>query len=121
MTHFRHVSSLEVLPIWEHVTARTVEGREMTMALVELAPLAVVGEHQHANEQMGVVLSGALRFTVGGETKDLRAGDTYLIPSGVVHDAVAGPDGAVAMDIFAPVRSDWGRFTAEPPRPSRWP
>jgi quercetin dioxygenase-like cupin family protein len=121
MTHFRHVSSLDVLPIWEQVTARVVEGREITMALVELAPHAVVAEHQHPNEQMGVVLSGALRFTVDGETKDLRSGDTYSIPSGVLHAVVAGPEGAVAVDIFAPVRADWRRFNAEPPRPSRWP
>jgi quercetin dioxygenase-like cupin family protein len=121
MTHFRHISSLNVLPIWEQVTARVVEGREITMALVELAPHAVVAEHQHPNEQMGMVLSGALRFTVDGESKDLQVGDTYSIPGGVLHDVVAGPDGAVAMDIFAPIRSDWARFRAEPPKPCRWP
>jgi len=93
----------------------------MTFALVELGPDSVVAEHQHINEQMGIVLTGLLRFTVGGETKELRPGDTYVIEGGVPHHAAAGPEGAVVIDVFSPVREDWRRFAPGPPAPARWP
>jgi quercetin dioxygenase-like cupin family protein len=93
----------------------------MTFAIVDLGPDTVVDEHQHPNEQMGVVLRGSLRFTVGAETQQLNVGDTYVIPGGVPHHVVAGPEGAVVVDVFSPVREDWNRFSPESARPGMWP
>ena len=121
MSAFRHVSELDVLPIWTGVVARRVEGREITFAVVDLEPNASVSQHQHPNEQVGVILKGSLRFTIGGETRDLRPGDTYVIPGGVPHDAVAGPEGTVVIDVFSPPRADWNRFAPQPAGPSGWP
>src|SRR5262245_2571283 len=121
MSAFRHVSELDVLPIWNGVVARRVEGREITFAVVDLEPNASVSQHQHPNEQVGVILKGSLRFTIGGETRDLRPGDTYVIPGGVPHDAVAGPEGTVVIDVFSPPRADWNRFAPQPASPSGWP
>ncbi len=121
MSAFRSLAELDVLPIWGGVVARAVEGKEMTFAVVELGPNTVVAPHQHPNEQMGIVARGSLRFTVGTESRVLHAGDTYSIPGGMLHDAVAGPEGCVAIDVFAPVRDDWRKFAPEPPRPPDWP
>jgi quercetin dioxygenase-like cupin family protein len=93
----------------------------MSFTVVELAPHSVVAEHQHPNEQIGIVLQGSLTFTIGGETRLIRAGDTYNIPGGVPHDAVAGPDGTVVIDVFSPVRADWSRFEKRSPRAPVWP
>ncbi len=41
--------------------------------------------HSHANEELIYVLEGTLRFTVGGETRDLRPGDSMTTPTGVAH------------------------------------
>jgi quercetin dioxygenase-like cupin family protein len=42
--------------------------------------------HSHANnEELVYVLEGVLRYAVGGETHDLRPGDTMATPRGVVH------------------------------------
>lgn len=42
--------------------------------------------HSHANnEELVYVLEGVLRYTVGGETRDLRPGDTMATPRGVAH------------------------------------
>ena len=42
--------------------------------------------HSHTNnEELVYVLEGVLRYTVGGETRDLRPGDTMATPRGVVH------------------------------------
>jgi quercetin dioxygenase-like cupin family protein len=110
MSVFTSLADIPPLPIWTGVLARAVEGREVTFAIVELDPNAVVGQHQHPNEQLGIILKGSLRFNIGDESRDLCVGDTYVIPADVPHDAVAGPEGAVVVDVFAPVRADWRKF-----------
>jgi quercetin dioxygenase-like cupin family protein len=121
MSAFAKLSELGPLGIWTGVRARAVQGAEITMAVVELSPNSVVPEHHHANEQLGMVIKGSMSFRIGGERRELVAGDTYNIPSNVPHDVVAGADGAVAIDVFSPVRTDWGRFKPEPPLPPLWP
>lgn len=42
--------------------------------------------HSHSNnEECVYVLAGTLRYTVGGETRDLRPGQSMSTPKGVVH------------------------------------
>jgi unsaturated pyranuronate lyase len=121
MKPFAPLADLETLPIWTGIRARCVEGRTMTFSVVELEADAKALMHQHANEQVGIVLRGTLRFTVGAETRDLVAGDTYVIPGDVPHEAVAGAEGAVVIDVFSPIRSDWHRVEPGPPAPPVWP
>jgi quercetin dioxygenase-like cupin family protein len=118
---FRTLDEIAPLPIWNGILARVVEGREITFAVVELEPGAIAALHQHPNEQIGLVLRGTMTFKIGGETRRLNAGDTYEIRGDVPHEATAGPDGAVVIDVFAPIRADWHRFTPADPRPSHWP
>jgi quercetin dioxygenase-like cupin family protein len=121
MSIFTRLAEIPPQQIWDGVLARTVEGDRMSFAVVELSPGSVVHEHDHPNEQVGIVLRGSLTFTVGGETRTLAAGDTYNIPSGVRHHVVSGPEGAVVVDVFSPVRADWSRFEKGAPRPPVWP
>lgn len=121
MSAFRALDDIAPLPIWNGILARVVEGREMTFAIVELDPHAVAALHQHTNEQLGLVLRGTMTFKIGGETRVLKAGDTYEIPANVPHEATAGAEGAVVIDVFAPIRADWHRFTAKEPQPALWP
>jgi quercetin dioxygenase-like cupin family protein len=121
MTTFSKLAELSPLAIWPGVVARAVQGEHITMAVVELSPGGVVSQHQHPNEQLGMVLKGSMVFTIGGERRELFAGDTYNIPGNVPHDVVAGADGAVALDVFSPVRADWGKFKPGEPRPPVWP
>jgi quercetin dioxygenase-like cupin family protein len=118
---FEDLARLGPLPIWDGIAARVVEGKELTLAVVELDPGAVAREHSHANEQLGIVLSGTMTFRIGDETRELGPGAMYTIPSSVPHEATAGPDGAVVIDVFAPPRADWGALEPGEPRPSRWP
>ena len=121
MSVFTSLADIPPLPIWTGVLARAVEGREVTFAIVELDPDSVVGQHHHPNEQLGIILEGSLRFNIGGESRDLRVGDTYVIPAETPHDAVAGPEGAVVIDVFAPVRADWRRFEPGALQTPKWP
>lgn len=65
-----------------------------------------VPEHSHMNDQVGYVVKGKLEMTVGEETRTLQAGDSYAIPGGVPHSAVALED-AVVIDVFSPPRNDY--------------
>ena len=115
---------LETIPpfdVWgEAVRARKVEGERLTMSVIELAPGAVVPEHRHPQEQLGLVIVGEVTFTIDGESRRLGPGGTWRIPSDRPHDVVAGSDGAVVLDVFSPVRSDW-TFPLLEPRPPVWP
>jgi quercetin dioxygenase-like cupin family protein len=121
MSAYARLSDIAPLPIWTGVLARAVQGAHVTLAVVELSPDSAVPEHAHANEQLGIVLQGSLVFTIGGERRELVAGDTYYIPGNVPHAAAAGPAGCVAVDVFSPVRADWAKFEPGPPRPPAWP
>jgi quercetin dioxygenase-like cupin family protein len=121
MSAFKSLSQLDVLAMAEGISARSIRGREMTFAVVELSPHSRVGSHQHPHEQMGIVLRGSVVYTIGGESKDMQPGDTYMVQGGIPHEAVAGPEGAVIVDVFAPVRDDWTRFAASPPQTPKWP
>jgi unsaturated pyranuronate lyase len=121
MSVFQSLAAIRPLPIWPGVVARVIEGRDLTFAIVELEPNSVVARHQHPNEQLGLVLKGSMRFNIGDESRDLQAGDTYNIPANLPHDAVTGPEGAVVIDVFAPPRADWARFSPGEACPPRWP
>ena len=118
---FRPLRDLGPYTVASGVTARAVNGKRMTLAVVDLEPGAVVPEHHHENEQLGFILQGTMVFTIGGERRDLVAGDTYEIPSNVPHDAVAGPEGCTAVDVFAPLRADWEKLPRPDPFPPDWP
>jgi quercetin dioxygenase-like cupin family protein len=52
--------------------------------------------HSHpGNEEIVYVLEGTLRYTVSGETRDLRAGDSMSTPRGAVH-AFSNPHAVTA-------------------------
>lgn len=89
------------------VTAKVASGERIMFSLVTLGPNAVVPEHAHPHEQMGMMVSGTMELTVAGETRALSGNAIYLVPGGVPHKAVAGPDGATALDAFSPPREEY--------------
>jgi quercetin dioxygenase-like cupin family protein len=107
--------------IWDGVSGRVVHGERVTFALVELDPGATVPEHSHDNEQLGIVIVGSLTFTVDGDTRELGPGQAWCITKNLPHSVVAGPDGAVLVEVFSPVRDDWAGLVTDEPRPARWP
>jgi quercetin dioxygenase-like cupin family protein len=95
------------IQVWEGVVARRVQGEKLTLAVVELAPDAVVPEHRHPNEQCGFVIEGEVTFRIADEERVLGPGGTWRILGDVPHSVVTGPGGAVVVDVFAPARHDW--------------
>jgi quercetin dioxygenase-like cupin family protein len=118
---FADLEGLDAQRIWEGVTGRVVEGERVTLAVIELDPDSVVPEHRHENEQVGVLVSGLLHFRIGEETRRVEPGGTWCIHAHVPHEVRAGPEGAVAVEVFAPLRSDWAALERLDPLPPRWP
>jgi quercetin dioxygenase-like cupin family protein len=104
---FADLASIAPQQVWERIAARSVHGDRITMSVVELDPGAVVAEHSHENEQLGIVLRGTMDFRVGDQRRELGPGGTWCIPANTPHEATAGPEGAVVIDVFAPPRDDF--------------
>ena len=67
---------------------------------------AVGAVHSHPHTQITYVVSGAFAFTIDGETRTVRAGDTMLKEDGVPHGCTCLEAG-VLLDIFTPMREDF--------------
>ena len=119
---FASVDTVPSQQLMAGIRARPLHGSDLTLAVVELDPGLNMPEHRHVNEQAGIVLRGELTFTINGETRALRPGDSYMIPSGLPHGVeTTGPDGCTVIDIFTPPRNDWASIALDEPSPGRWP
>ena len=93
--------------IFPGVTIKTCSAAKMMLSVVDLAPHAVVEEHAHPHEQVGMVLEGQAIFWIGSEEKTLKPGDLYRIPGNVKHRVLALDAPVRALDIFCPVREEY--------------
>jgi quercetin dioxygenase-like cupin family protein len=67
---------------------------------------AILPEHNHPHEQVIYIISGELVLEMNGEHFKLIQGDSIAVPSNVNHKATA-LKASVALDIFAPARTDY--------------
>jgi quercetin dioxygenase-like cupin family protein len=93
--------------IFPGVDIYTTYCQQMMLSLVEMQPRAVVEEHSHPHEQMGLMLEGEADFTIGGQTQRITAGQMWRIPGGVLHKVVALDQPVKALDVFHPIRDDY--------------
>ncbi len=63
--------------------------------------------HKHPHEQITYVISGALKFSVGGQDQIVRAGDVVYMPANVEHGVLLALEESVIVDTFAPKRDDF--------------
>jgi quercetin dioxygenase-like cupin family protein len=83
----------------------------MTIARLRLLKGAVVPLHQHHNEQVTMLKSGALRFDFPDfpdSPVTLAPGDVLVIPPNRPH-SVETLEESLAEDLFTPARQDWIR------------
>lgn len=118
---FDDLRGLPLRRIWDGINARLVNGERLSLGVVELDPGAVVQEHSHEHEQLGMVIRGAMTLRIGDETRAVGPGETWTIPPNRPHEATAGPEGAIVVDVFAPVREDWVALEPAEVREPRWP
>lgn len=93
--------------IFPGVHIQTAACEKMMLSIVEIEPGAVVEDHSHPHEQVGMIFEGRAIFHIGDEQKTLGPGDLYRIPGGVRHKVIGLDQTARAIDIFTPVRAEY--------------
>jgi len=64
------------------------QGHQTIMGIAEIAPGASAGRHTHPGAEVAYVLEGEITLLVDGMPgKVFKAGDSFIVPAGVVHDA----------------------------------
>ena len=77
----------------------SVPGREAVVARVEVAPGAKAGRHTHPGDEISYVLEGdsGVLLVDGQPPRKLKAGESFVIPAGVVHDAMNDGDKPIKL------------------------
>lgn len=72
----------------------SIPGRDIVQVLTEIPVDVSSGWHHHPGEEVGYILSGTVRMErQDGDTHVLHAGEGFLIPPGVPHNATdLGPE-----------------------------
>ena len=89
------------------VSGRPLFGAEAMLNLIRFEPGSTVPLHSHPHEQLGIVLEGMQALVVDGVAHELGPLEAYVLPGGVEHSAYCGPDGALVLDVFTPIRDDY--------------
>lgn len=80
-----------------------VPGTNQMTALmrIDVIPNAQIGRHTHPGIESGYLLEGDMVLIVEGQPdRTLKAGDSYQIPPGAIHDGKSGDKGAVVIGTF---------------------
>jgi quercetin dioxygenase-like cupin family protein len=96
-------------PLKGSISRKLITGDRMMIAHVYFKKGDDVPQHSHENEQLTYILEGALHFWFGPDGLQeitVRAGEVVVIPSNVLHRALALED-TLDVDVFCPPRQDW--------------
>lgn len=63
--------------------------------------------HRHIEEQITVVIEGAMAICIEGEKKVVAAGDVCIIPSNKEHEVEITEVPFLSFDIFTPCKKDY--------------
>lgn len=76
----------------------SVPGREAVVAKVELDEGVAAGRHTHPGDEISYVLEGEGELLIDGEDpRRVKAGESFIIPAGTVHDAVNTGKGTMKL------------------------
>jgi len=74
------------------------DGYNTVTGIAEIAPGGSAGRHTHPGIETGYVLEGEADLLIDGQAEQhLKAGDSYAIPAGAVHDAKVHGDKALKV------------------------
>jgi quercetin dioxygenase-like cupin family protein len=77
------------------------DGYTVVTAIAEVPAGGAAGRHTHPGIETGYVLEGELELVIDGKPPVMvKAGESYQIPAGVVHDAKAGDKPFKVLTIY---------------------
>jgi quercetin dioxygenase-like cupin family protein len=102
-----HVRTFPEVQVDAHVRRQVLSENESLMVVSFAFEKGGEGAlHSHPHIQSTYVESGAFTFSIDGETFDVTAGDSFVIPSNAVHGCVCHESGRL-VDTFTPRRNDF--------------
>jgi quercetin dioxygenase-like cupin family protein len=74
--------------------ASSIPGRDIVQVVTEIPAGVESGWHTHPGEEVGYIIAGTVRMMIdGADTLTLKAGDGFLIPPRIPHNALdVGPE-----------------------------
>lgn len=73
-------------------------GHEVVQAVVDFQPGGTPGRHTHPGEEVGYVLDGTFLVEQDGKPPvTLKAGGTFLVPAGTIHNATNTGSGSAKI------------------------
>lgn len=100
-------SEIDGQPMASGVTRRVLAYGPEMMAVENSFETGATGAlHSHPHSQITYVVEGVFDFTIDGETRTVRKGDTMLKQNGVEHGCTCREKG-ILLDIFTPMREDF--------------
>ena len=91
----------------------TVPDRHVVQALAEFIPGGAAGKHTHPGEEFGYVVEGTLELEITGQpTRTVKAGESFYVPAGLVHDGKNVGTGA--LKVLATYVVEKGKPVASP-------
>jgi quercetin dioxygenase-like cupin family protein len=74
---------------------------ETVIGIAEIAPNVAIGRHTHPGPESGYLIEGGFELLIDGEQpRQLKAGDSYVVPSNTPHDAKTGAAGAKVIATY---------------------
>ncbi len=83
--------------IWSKIET----SKNLTMAVMEIAPGKEGAAHDHPFDQCGIVVEGEIEMSIGDEKKLLKPMETYFIPAGINHNWKTISLSAKILDVVA--------------------
>jgi len=71
-----------------HQKDLSVAGREVVLGRAYFPKGTSTGKHTHPGEESSYVSEGAISIVIEGVPKTVKAGESFFIPAGAVHDAI---------------------------------
>jgi unsaturated pyranuronate lyase len=103
--HLSTWSELDSEEVYPGITRQVVNGACQSLVRYVYAPGSVFPIHAHPQEQVTVVISGAIAFTIAGGEHVLNSGQVAVIPGGVEHGArVVGSEPVETFNAPSPRR-----------------
>jgi quercetin dioxygenase-like cupin family protein len=92
--------------VYPGIQRQTLHAERQTVVRYVYQPGSVFPHHAHPQEQVTLVISGTIEFTVAGQQLTLRAGQAAVIPPDVPHGARVVGDAIVeSFNTLSPARS----------------
>lgn len=102
--HYPDVPTLELIP---GIKTHIVSAEKITLSFAKAQPNSKFPSHSHENEQIMIVMDGAVDFIIEGKLYHAEKGDVVVLPSNTEHGAYVTDKGSFVIDVFSPPRQDF--------------